>query len=41
MKKTFDIDILAEEIERIMKEHPNWTSWEIVRWLAHDAKGEV
>lgn len=41
MKKIFDIDKLAEQIERIIREHPNWTSWEISRWLLRDAEGEL
>lgn len=30
MKKTFDINKLAEQIERIIREHPNWNQTEIL-----------
>jgi formylmethanofuran dehydrogenase subunit A len=34
--KSFEINELAAQIANMMREHPDWTTKEIVRWLARE-----
>lgn len=33
MIKKFDIQLLAVAIEKMIAEHPDWTRYQILRWL--------
>jgi hypothetical protein len=34
--KPFEIHDLSSQIEKMIKEHPDWTSKDIVKWLASE-----